>query len=344
MSFRRPVRISLWQGALEAPELTTWKRQLRKRAQEAKARQAEILLTPELMLPGYDVFGKQGFDLDPKDIEEEIKRCAMEVGLVLCVGYAESIEERDRAPGKTHWNTALLVDSHGSVVLRYRKHHCWGNEGNLGLQESSDNICVANLKLPDGACIRTSILICYDVEYPEMVRIVALQKAELILVPTALPYTEPNVSTKIIPATAMQNRLFIAYCNLPCLRRVSGEYFAGHSCVAGLMATTGPGPWDGATSLGCKSCCKIESHLQEFPGMWKLRRGCCIVLLGGPRSLRTSRVRRHTFATAGLSSTRVKDCANLATRSLLPMKSSTASKTPEQYFHSSSQCPDLSRS
>ena len=48
-----------------------------------------------------------------------------------------------------------------------------------------------------------------------MVRILALQKAELILVPTALPYTEPNVSIRIIPAMAMQNRLFIAYCNLP---------------------------------------------------------------------------------------------------------------------------------
>jgi len=253
MSFRRPVRISLWQGALEAPEVATWKRQIRKRAQEAKAKGAEILLTPELMLPGYDVFGKQGFDLDPKDIEDEIKKCAMEVGLVLCVGFAESIEERDRAPGKTHWNTALLVDSHGTVVLRYRKHHCWGNEGNLGLQESSDNICVANLKLPDGALIRTSILICYDVEYPEMVRIVASQKAELILVPTALPYTEPNVSTKIIPATAMQNRLFIAYCNLPCLQRVSGEYFAGHSCVAGPDGNHWAGPmgWSDEGLLHC---------------------------------------------------------------------------------------------
>ena len=60
--------------------------------------------------------------------------------------------------------------------------------------------------------------------------------------PTALPYTEPNVSTKIIPATAMQNRLFIAYCNLPCLQRVSGEYFAGHSCVAGPDGNHWAGP------------------------------------------------------------------------------------------------------
>ncbi|CAE7522032.1 unnamed protein product [Symbiodinium pilosum] len=206
------------------------------------------------MLPGYDVFGKSGFDLDPKVVESGIQRCAREHGIALCVGYAESIREAEKQPGKTHWNTALLVDHQGAVVMRYRKHHCWGNEGNLGLQESSDSLKVASLKLRDGAQICVSILICYDVEYPEMVRILALQKAELILVPTALPYTEPNVSLKIIPATAMQNRLFVAYCNLPCLPRVCGEYFAGHSCVAGPDGNHWAGPmgWSDEGLLHCK--------------------------------------------------------------------------------------------
>ena len=267
MSFQRPVRISLWQGALEAPEVATWESQLRKQAEEAKANGADLLLTPELMLPGYDLFGKNGFDLDPRGIESEIRKCAQANGLALCVGYAESIEETERASNKTHWNTALLVDWQGSVVMRYRKHHCWGNEGNLGLQESVEDLGVAKLQLSDGALIRVSVLICYDVEYPEMVRILALQKVELILVPTALPYTEPNVSTKIIPATAMQNRLFIAYCNLPCLPRVSGEYFAGHSCVAGPDGNHWAGPMGWSDEARARNfltlCWNEEKHYRS---------------------------------------------------------------------------------
>lgn len=239
-SFHRSVHISLWQGALHPPEVSTWEKQLQKRAREAKEKGAEILLTPELMVPGYDFFGKNGFDLEPSKIESAIQACALDCDIALCVGYAEAIGE-EKVPGKTHWNTAILVDRQGKVVMRYRKHHCWGNEGNLGLQESCDSLQVAHLSLRDGT-LRISILICYDVEFPEMVRILALQKAELILVPTALPYTEPNVSIRIIPATAMQNRLFIAYCNLPCLPRVNGDYFCGHSCVAGPDGNHWAGP------------------------------------------------------------------------------------------------------
>ena len=45
------------------------------------------------MLPGYDVFGKSGFDLDPKVVESGIQRCAREHGIALCVGdwFAEKV-------------------------------------------------------------------------------------------------------------------------------------------------------------------------------------------------------------------------------------------------------------
>merc|ERR1711972_1092570 len=69
---------------------------------------------------------------------------------------------------------------------------------------------------------------------------------QLLLVPTALPYTEPNAAKKIVPARAMENRIFVAYCNYPCISRVDGEYFCGHSCVAGPDAEIWAGPLDWA--------------------------------------------------------------------------------------------------
>ena len=143
MSFHRSVHISLWQGALHAPEVSTWEKQLQRRAREAKEKGAEILLTPELMVPGYDFFGKNGFHLEASKIEAAIQACALDCDIALCVGYAEAIGE-EKMPGKTHWNTAIVVDRQGKVVMRYRKHHCWGNEGNLGLQESCDALQVAH--------------------------------------------------------------------------------------------------------------------------------------------------------------------------------------------------------
>uniref|UniRef100_A0A7S4WEH1 CN hydrolase domain-containing protein n=1 Tax=Alexandrium monilatum TaxID=311494 RepID=A0A7S4WEH1_9DINO len=242
--FARPLRLALWQGALRRPG--AWAVELREQARLARSQGAELLLTPELLIPGFHFFGRQGFGADPKAVEAEIARIALDGQIALCVGYAE------RRPGsEDFWNTAVLVDCSGELRLRYRKHHTWGNEGKLGLVASDEDLLAVDLVLPGppAPCtVRTSLLICYDVEYPEMVRILACapRHVELILVPTALPYTEPNTSRRIVPASAMQNRIFIAYCNYPCLPRVDREYFCGHSCVAGPDGEFCAGPMDWA--------------------------------------------------------------------------------------------------
>lgn len=264
--FTRPVCLALWQGALRRPE--SWAAELREVARSAKAQGAELLLTPELCLPGFHFFGSQGFAAEPEAVESELCGIARELGLALCVGYAERRRphrcasagsasggsggvDDEGAAARDFWNTAVLVDGKGELRLRYRKHHLWGNEGNLGLTASEEDLQVVDLAFegPAGPCtIRTSLLICYDVEYPEMVRILACEphRAELVLVPTALPYTEPNAATKIVPARAMENRIFIAYCNYPCVQRVDGEYFCGNSCIAGPDAefVAGPFGWE----------------------------------------------------------------------------------------------------
>lgn len=246
--FDRPVRLCLWQGALHSVE--GWAAELRSHARSAKAKGAELLLTPELCVPGFHLLGavSGGFAKfpTPQSVEEEVMRIAREEGVALCVGYAEK-----QKVGEGIWNTALLVDAAGDLRQRYRKHHLWGNESNLGIVASNEDLEVVELHFPgppSPCTVRTSVLICYDVEYPEMVRLLACapRSVELLLVPTALPYTEPNTATKIVPARAMENRIFVAYCNYPCISRVDGEYFCGHSCVAGPDGELLAGPCDWA--------------------------------------------------------------------------------------------------
>jgi predicted amidohydrolase len=63
--------------------------------------------------------------------------------------------------------------------------------------------------------LRIGILICYDVEFPENVRRLALAGAHLIAVPTALPATDQAglIARKMVPVRAFENQLFIAYAN-----------------------------------------------------------------------------------------------------------------------------------
>lgn len=254
VTFNRPVKLALWQGALQSSR--DWEAELRSQARAAAGQGAELMLTPELCVPGFHLFGRAGFQASPSEVEAAICSIAREEGLALCVGYAE----RRLDGGEGFWNTAVLVDKTGELRLRYRKHHLWGNEGGLGLTASDEDLEVVELELAGpgrASCtVRVSILICYDVEYPEMVRILACRprQVDLLLVPTALPYTEPNAATRIVPARAMENRIFVAYCNYPCVPRVDQEYFGGHSCVAGPDAefVAGPLDWSEERLLVCE--------------------------------------------------------------------------------------------
>ena len=55
------------------------------------------------------------------------------------------------------------------------------------------------------------MLICFDIEFPEPARILALKGAQLLVVPTAL--VGFDMTTITVPSRALENHCFIAYAN-----------------------------------------------------------------------------------------------------------------------------------
>jgi len=78
---------------------------------------------------------------------------------------------------------------------------------------------------------KIGMLICYDIEFPENVRRLALEGAELILTPTALMSPWTTVADLIVPARACENQLFIAYANF--CGNEHEQHYVGHSCIVG---------------------------------------------------------------------------------------------------------------
>jgi 5-aminopentanamidase len=79
--------------------------------------------------------------------------------------------------------------------------------------------------------IRVGLLICYDVEFPESVRLLALAGADLIAVPTALMDPFGAVARILVPARAVENQVFLAYANRT--GREGDLDYCGLSCVVG---------------------------------------------------------------------------------------------------------------
>jgi N-carbamoylputrescine amidase len=177
---------------------------------------------------------------------------ARELGVVIVT----SLFER-RAPGLYH-NTAVVMDSDGSIAGKYRKMHIpddpafyekfYFTPGDLGFEP-----------------IRTSVgllgvLVCWDQWYPEAARLMALAGAELLIYPTAIgwdPRDLPDEQQRQLDAWVTVQRSHAVANGIPVLaaNRVgfepdpsgsgAGIRFWGSSFVAGpqgeILARGGEG-------------------------------------------------------------------------------------------------------
>ena len=116
------------------------------------------------------------------------RRAAANNGVVLVT----SLFER-RAPGLYH-NTAVVIDSDGSVAGRYRKMHIpddpayyekfYFTPGDLGFTPI------------DTSLGRLGVLVCWDQWYPEAARLMALAGAEMLIYPTAIGYESSDTAAE----------------------------------------------------------------------------------------------------------------------------------------------------
>ncbi len=182
---------------------------------------ARLLVAPELALTGYALGQRFATLAEPAEgpMVGRIRGLSRDNGVAIAVGFPE------RA-GDHVYNSAVLALPDGGIHI-YRKCHLYGPKERAAFRASSAPPAVYDF---DG--LKLGMLICYDVEFPEMVRGLALAGAQLVLVPTALPAgpSARQVSRLIVPSRAMENQLFIAYADL--CGTENGASYEGRSVIA----------------------------------------------------------------------------------------------------------------
>jgi predicted amidohydrolase len=170
---------------------------------------AKVIVLPELATSGY-VFESpaEAETLAIGLTDPAIERWRAELAdsdAVLVAGFCE------RGPDGVLFNSAVVLDA-GGVRAVYRKTHLWDEERSAFTPGSEPPPVVDT---PHG---RIGVLICYDLEFPEMPRSLALQGADLIAVPTNWPLLErppgehaPEVIAAM--AAARASRVFVVCCD-----------------------------------------------------------------------------------------------------------------------------------
>jgi 5-aminopentanamidase len=200
---------------------------------EAAAAGARLVVLPELCDSGY-VFGadaalasaEAGALASPADDSATLRHwraLAGEHQLVIVGGFCE------RGAGGRLFNSAALVDSSGTRAV-YRKAHLWDQEK---LVFTPGDAPPPVLDLGFG---RVAVMICYDLEFPEWVRLPALAGADLIAAPVNWPaaaYPAGERPAEVIKAQAgaATNGVFVAVADRCQAERgvswISGSLIAG---------------------------------------------------------------------------------------------------------------------
>ncbi|KIP97599.1 carbon-nitrogen hydrolase family protein [Pseudomonas sp. HN2] len=172
-------------------------------AMEAKG--ADLLVLPEMFITGYNIGAEAVSTLAEVyngEWAQQIGRIAKAAGLAIVYGYPE------RTADGHIYNAVQLIDAHGERLCNYRKSHLFGDLDRSMFSPGEAELPVVEL---DGW--KLGFLICYDLEFPENARRLALAGAELIVVPTANMIPFDFVADVTVRARAFENQCYVAYAN-----------------------------------------------------------------------------------------------------------------------------------
>ena len=175
----------------------------------AAAQGASVIVLPELVSSGY-VFDSRADAQASAEAADGASvtlwaRLAAEHGVVIVGGFCETTTAGEL------FNSAALVDP-GGLRCVYRKAHLWDRER---LWFSPGNAAPPVVPTLFG---RIAVMICYDLEFPEWVRLPALDGAQLLCAPVnwpAFPRPAGERPAEIVrgQANAAVNRMFVAACD-----------------------------------------------------------------------------------------------------------------------------------
>jgi len=239
------IRLGIYQAQAACGKGATLKNmaRLEKAVVRAKQFQVQLLSFPELYVPGYTLSPEMAKKVaETKDGPSITKGCAIakKYHMALLLPYAEKAVHPEGTV--RYYDSIAIINENGELLDSYRKTQLYG-------QQERDNwsFGTGGYRVHRFFGFPVGVLNCYECEFPELSRILALKGAKLIVGPTAadnyytlpggkrssVPY--PDISKLLIPAYAYANNVFFAYANRAGYEHRGKDqwHYRGNSIVCG---------------------------------------------------------------------------------------------------------------
>lgn len=223
---------------------------------------ARLIVLPELASSGYMLADREEAQAAAQSQDGPTLQAwahqARDLDVVIVGGFCEL-----DADGQLR-NSAAIIDASGLRAV-YRKAHLWDRERLLFIPGDDAPPVV---QTPIG---RVGVLVCYDLEFPEWVRIPALAGAQVLAVPTNWPrgrWPEGERAGEVLRAMsdAAVNRIFIAVADRVGEER--GQAWVGGSAVIDPDGWPLAGGGDSASEATVMAACRLgEADEKSYGGL-----------------------------------------------------------------------------
>lgn len=185
----------------------------------------DLVVLPELCLSGYvfnHVDETRSAAQDPSDSEvfTHLKALAKDKDCSIVLGFAEKA-------GDLLYNSSALINPDGSTYT-YRKTHLFYREKLFFTPGDSGFMVV-----PAKGGIKIGMMICFDWQFPEAMRTLALLGAQIVCHPSnlVLPWCQEAMKTR-----SLENRVYSITANRIGTESngLQSEYFTGQSQILGI--------------------------------------------------------------------------------------------------------------
>lgn len=176
---------------------------------EAVSQGAKLVSFPEVMnLSGENVGEGGGHEPIPGYTTQLLMEKAKEHGIYIHSGsFMEKIPEEERA-----YNASVLIDPEGQIIAHYRKLHTF----DVTLPDGT--VCDESARVRPGDRIVTvdtalgkmGLSVCYDIRFPELYRLMALEGAQILFAPASftMPTGKDHWET-ILRTRAIENGCYL---------------------------------------------------------------------------------------------------------------------------------------
>ena len=165
---------------------------------------------------------KEASDVDLEQTKKLFSRLAKEYRVNIIAGSVANCRD------EKIYNTAAVFNRDGEVVMEYDKVHLFSPSGEHEYFEHGKNIC--NFELDGIPC---SLVICYDIRFPELIRSEMLAGSKVQFVVAQWPDTRLLHWDTLNRARAIESQSFLCCTNS--VGTAGNTKCGGHSAVYGPM-------------------------------------------------------------------------------------------------------------